>query len=160
MKKVPTDFRRVTMMARHMEPALEIYRDILGMEAYYDQEIVLTGTGVPTGVTGARARLVILKGNDPYIGMLGIMQYLDPPLPEPPPRPVPNRVQAGEIVFVMNHDNVEAAYEKLKDVQGVEIVAEPHVSEFPGQGGGTLHVMGISFFDPNGYFVDLNQFVE
>jgi hypothetical protein len=69
-------------------------------------------------------------------------------------------VQAGEIVFVMNNDNVEAAYEKLKDVEGVEIVAEPHVSEFPGKGGGTLHVMGISFFDPNGYFVDLNQFVE
>ena len=160
MKQVPTDFRRVTMMARHMEPALQIYRDILGMEVHYDQEIDVTGTGVPTGVSGARARLVILKCNDPYIGMLGIMHYLEPALPDPPPRPVPNRVQAGEIVFVMNNDNVEVAYQKLKNVEGVEVVADPHVSEFTGKDGATLHVMGISFFDPNGYFVDLNQIVE
>ena len=45
MSKVPTDFRRVTMMVNHMEPALTIYRDILGMDVYYDQEIgALTST--------------------------------------------------------------------------------------------------------------------
>jgi len=60
----------------------------------------------------------------------------------------------------MAHDNVEAAYEKLKGVAGVEIFAEPHVSEFPRPDGGTFRVEGLSFFDPNGYFIDLNQFVE
>jgi catechol 2,3-dioxygenase-like lactoylglutathione lyase family enzyme len=159
MKQVPTDLRRVTMVARNMEAALTIYRDILGMEAYFDQEIVVSGQGIPAGAPDSRARLVILKCNDPYIGMLGIIQFLDPPLPPPEPRPVPNRVRIGETVFVMNHENVEAAYERLKDVEGIEIFAEPHVSEYS-RGGGVQRIMGISFFDPNGYFVDLNQIVE
>ena len=160
MKKVATDFRRVTMMVNQMEPALTIYRDILGMEVYYDQEIVVSGKGVPAGEPGAKTRLVILRCNDPYIGMLGILQYINPPLPAPDPRPVPNRVKAGEIVFVMNNENVEATYEKLKEIEGIEMVAEPHVSEYPRDGGGVFRVMGISFFDPNGYFIELNQIVE
>lgn len=160
MKKVPTDFRRVTMMVNEMEPALTIYRDILGMEVYYDQEIVVSGVGLPAGEPNSKTRLVILKCNDPYIGMLGILQYIDPPLPAPDPRPVPNRVKAGEIVFVMHHENVEEAYQKLKEVEGIQIHAEPHVSEFPRADGGVFRVEGISFFDPNGYFIELNQFVE
>lgn len=160
MNKVPTDFRRITMIVNQMEPALTIYRDILGMNVYYDQEIVVSGKGVPAGEPNSKARLVILKCNDSYIGMLGILQYLDPPLPPPDPRPEPNRVKAGEVVLVMQHDNVEQAYEKLKEVAGVQMFAEPHVSEFPRADGGVFRVEGISFFDPNGYFVDLNQVVE
>ena len=120
MNKVPSDFRRVTMMVNQIEPALTIYRDILGMDAYYDEEIVVSGKGLPSGAPDSQARLVILKCNDPYIGMLGIMQYIDPPLPEPDPRPVPNRVRVGEVVFVIHNDNVEVVYEKLKEIQGIE----------------------------------------
>ena len=160
MKKAPTDFRRVTMIVNQMEPALTVYRDILGMEVYYDQEISISGRNLPTGEASAEGRLVILKCNDPYIGMLGILQYIDPPLPAPATRPVPNRVQVGEAVLVMTHENVEQAYERLKDVEGVQIVAEPHVTELPRADGGVFRIEGISFFDPNGYFVDLNQTVE
>jgi catechol 2,3-dioxygenase-like lactoylglutathione lyase family enzyme len=160
MKKVPTDFRRVTMMVNEIEPALALYRDILGMEVYYDNEIVVTGQGLPAGAPDAKTRLVILKCNDPYIGMLGILQYVDPPLPPPEPRPVPNRVRAGEVVFVMHHENVRRVYEQLKGVAGLQLHAAPHVSEYPRPGGGVFRVEGISFFDPNGYFVELNQFVE
>ena len=159
MSKVPTDFRRVTMMVNQMEPALTIYRDILGMDVYYDQEIIVSGDGLPAGEPNSKTRLVILQCNDPFIGMLGILQYIDPPLPAPEPRPVPNRVKAGEIVFVMNSDDVKGAFEKLKDVDGVEMFAEPHVTEYPKDDGGVFRVLGISFFDPNGYFIELNQFV-
>lgn len=160
MSQAPTVFRRVTMMVNHMDSALTIYRDILGMKVYYDQEVVVSGKGLPAGEPGAKTRLVILQCNDPYIGMLGILQYLDPPLPDPDPRPVPNRVKAGETVFVMNNENVEVAYEQLKDIEGIQMVAEPHVTEYPKPDGGVFRIMGISFFDPNGYFIELNQVVE
>ena len=159
MSKVPTDFRRVTMLVNEIETPLHIYRDILGMEVYYDQEIVVSGVGLPAGKPDSRTRLVILQCNDPYIGMLGILQYTDPPLPEPPPRPEPNRVQVGEVVFVMHNEDVPAAFERLRRVEGVEIVSEPHVSEYPKDDGSVFRVLGCSFFDPNGYFVELNQFV-
>jgi len=147
------------MMVNEMEPSLAIYRDILGMEVYYDDRIVVSGVGLPAGEPDSKTRLVILRCNDPFIGMLGILQYLDPPLPAPEPRPVPNRVCAGETVFVLNSDDVKTAYEKLKKVDGIEMVSEPLISEYPKDDGGVFRVLGISFFDPNGYFVELNQFV-
>lgn len=159
MSKVPTDFRRVTMLVNDINPALEIYRDTLGMSVYYDQEIIVSGKGLPAGEPDSKTRLVILQCNDTYIGMLGILQYLDPPLPDPGPRPVPNRVRTGEVVFVMHNEDVKVAYERIRKIGGVEIVSEPHVSEYPKDDGSVFRVLGISFFDPNGYFIELNQFV-
>jgi hypothetical protein len=103
--------------------------------------------------------LVMLKCKDDFIGMLGILQYIDPPLPDPPPRPVPNRVQVGESVYVLHHEDVKGAFEQLKDVPGLEMVCDPVISEYPKPDGGVFRVLGISFFDPNGYFVEVNQFV-
>lgn len=148
------------MMVNDMEPALTVYRDILGMTVYYDNEIIVSGQGLPAGEPDSKTRLVILQCNDPYIGLLGILQYVDPPLPAPEPRPVPNRVRAGEVVFVIHNEDVRAAYEKLRQIDAVEMVCEPMVSEYPKDDGGVFRVLGISFFDPNGYFVELNQFVE
>ena len=128
MSDSPLDFRRVTMMVNEIDTPLKIYRDILGMGTFYDEEFVVEGNKLPSGVKGAKCRLVILKGNDPYIGMLGILCCFDPPLPATPPRPEPNRVQAGEIVFVMHHEDVDGVYEQLKDVEGVQIVSEPVIS--------------------------------
>jgi catechol 2,3-dioxygenase-like lactoylglutathione lyase family enzyme len=159
MSKVPTDLRRATMLVNDIEPALHLYRDVLGMEVYYDDEIIVSGEGLPAGAPSAKTRLVILRCNDPYIGMLGILQYLDPPLPDPPPRPRPNRVRAGEVVFVMHHDDVDRVHDELRAMEGIEMVAAPHVNEYPNKDGGVFRVKGISFFDPNGYFVELNQWV-
>lgn len=159
MKKVPTEFRRVTMMVRNMEVALTIYRDIFGMDTFYDDRVDVSVPGAPHGEPRAPAHLVILKCNDPYVGMLGLMQLLEPP-PEAPARPAERRLGPGDVVFVMQHENVEAAYEKLKDVAGVRIVNEPQVSEFASGSGAVMRVEGMRFFDPDGNFIDVNQFVE
>ncbi len=146
------------MLVNEMETPLNIYRDILGMAVYYDQEIVVSGVGLPAGEPNSVTRLVILRCNDPYIGMLGILHYVDPPLPEPEPRPNPNRVRTGEVVFVIHNEDVQAAFEKIRQVPGVEVVSEPHLSEYPKDDGSVIRVLGCSFFDPNGYFIELNQY--
>jgi catechol 2,3-dioxygenase-like lactoylglutathione lyase family enzyme len=160
MRKVPTDFRRVTMVVSDMETALTIYRDILGMEAYFDEQCDVSVPGAPAGDPKAPARLVILKCNDPYVGMLGLMQLHDSPLSEDDARGQRPRFCRGDVVFVLQHENVETAHEKLKEVKGVVIVNEPQVTEFPTASGGVMRVEGIRFFDPNGYFIDINQFIE
>lgn len=158
MSKVPTDFRRATMLVNEMETPLQIYRDILGMEVYYDDEITMTGDMLPAGEPGNKVRLVILKANDPYIGMLGILQYLDPPLPERDD--YPERLGLGDTVFVLNVEDAEAVHRKLPDVPGVRIQSEPHVIEYPKPGGGVFRLLGMSFFDPNGYFIEANQWLS
>ena len=159
MSDVPVVIRRTTMMVNEIESALTIYRDILGMQMHYDEEIIVSGQGLPAGEPDSKTRLVLLKCKDEFIGMLGILQYIDPPLPAAPSRPNPNRVQVGESVYVLHHDDVEAIYPKLKEVPGIEMVSDPHISEYPKPDGGVFRVLGSSFFDPNGYFVELNQFV-
>jgi catechol 2,3-dioxygenase-like lactoylglutathione lyase family enzyme len=160
MKKVPTEFRRVTLMVRRMDTSLRIYRDILGMEVYYDQQVKVSLPGSPAGAQRVPARLVILKCNDPYIGMLGLMELEEAREAAPPEPSSDAHLGRGQAVFVMEHENVETAYERLRDIEGLTVVDEPHVSEFPRPGGGVLRVEGIRFVDPDGYFVDLNQFVE
>ena len=166
MKKAPTDFRRITLRVHTMEPVLTIYRDILGMQTYYDQEVSVSVPGDAPDAPKSPARLVILKCNDSYVGMLGFLPLLDAssPYPHPGPgpvqRPANQRLRTGEGVLVMTHDNVEVAYEKLKGVEGVQLVSEPHVHEFPRGDGGVFRVEGFRFVDPNGFFVDLNQTVE
>jgi len=160
MNKVPTDFRRVTLMVSQMEISLVIYRDILGMDVHYDQQVSVSVPGATPAEGKAPARLVILKCNDPYIGMLGLMQLLDSPSGQAAARPATGRLGPGQAVFVMQHENVEAACEKLREIEGVQIVSEPQVAEFPRGDGGVLRVEGIRFFDPDGFFVDLNQTVE
>jgi hypothetical protein len=88
------------------------------------------------------------------------MKLLDGSNPVQPPRPDGAPLGPGEAVFVMQHDNVEVAYEKLKEVEGVRIVNKPEVSDFKRSDGGVTHIEGLRFFDPNGYFIDLNQVVE
>ena len=158
MSKIPTDFRRATMLVNEIETPLKIYRDILDMEIYYDKEMTISGVGVPAGEAGGQVRLVILQANDPYIGMLGILQYLDPPLPEP--GDCPKRLGVGDTVFVMNVEDAEAVHKKLLEVPGVYIQSEPHVSEYPKPGGGVFRLLCMSFFDPNGYFIEANQWLS
>lgn len=162
MKKVPTEFRRVTIRVHRMDTVLTIYRDILGMDTWYDKEVSVSVPGDAPDAPKAPARLVILKCNDPYVGMLGFLQLLDASSSgsAPEPRPANLRLRPGEGVLVMTHDNVEVAYEKLKGVEGVHLVDEPHVNEFPRGDGGVFRVEGFRFIDPNGFFVDLNQTVE
>ena len=51
MSDVPVVIRRTTMMVNEIESALTIYRDILGMQVHYDEEIIVSGQGLPAGET-------------------------------------------------------------------------------------------------------------
>jgi len=159
MDKVPTEFRRVTIRVNEIEPALAVYRDILGMQVHFDEEIVVSGKAMPAPVPNARARLVVLKCNDQEVGMLGFLQYLEPP-DEGEPLPAGTGNREGRTLFVMQNENVEDTCQKLTGVAGVKIFAEPHVTEIPRSDGGVLRILVASFFDPNGYLVELNQVIE
>ena len=111
MSDVPVLIRRTTMLVNNIEPSLQIYRDILGM-SHYDEEIVVSGDGLPAGEPNSQTRLVMLKCKDDFIGMLGIL-HIDPPLPEPPPRSNPNRVRIGESVYVLHYEDVKGVYDNF-----------------------------------------------
>ena len=74
----PLDLRRTTLVVRDIEKSLALYRDALGMTVEYDQELTSPGLAMRYGADGQnRSRLVLLKANDSFIGMLGLWQFLD-----------------------------------------------------------------------------------
>ena len=123
-----TDVRRTTVIVRDMEASLAFWRDALGLVENYDTEVTLSGVALPVGTPGTRARLVLLNANDPFIGWIGLMELVDPPLDEPP---YPRRLGVGSAVIVVNTDDVEARCAAAAVVPGATMTAQPRLQTLP-----------------------------
>ena len=157
--RVPTDMRRTTIITRNIENSLRLYRDVIGLRVNYDTVVTMSGVALPAGQPGARARLVLLNGNDPFIGWIGLMEWLDPPLVDP--GPFPRRMGPGGVVLVMNTDDVDGRCAAAARVPGIVMTGEPRMQEYPGRNGGPpIRVRGCNFFDPDGILVEMNQLLR
>lgn len=158
-ERVPTDVRRVTLIVRDMETSLKLYRDVVGLKINYDTVVETSGVALPAGVPGAEARLVLLNGNDPWVGWIGLMQWIDPPLADP--GPYPKRMGPGGHVIVMNTDDVDGRCAAALKVPGVVQTALPRLQTYPGRNGGPeIRVRGCNFFDPDGTLIEMNQILK
>lgn len=155
-ERLPTDVRRATIIVRDMERSLRLYRDVAGLKVNYDTVVETSGVALPAGAPGAKARLVLLNGNDPWVGWIGLMQWVDPPLPDP--GPYPRRMGPGGVVLVLNTDDVAKRCAAAKAAPGVTFTAEPRLQRYPGRNGGPeIRVIGCNFFDPDGILIEMNQ---
>jgi len=146
--------KRTTLIVRDAGRSLEFYRDVFGMTVWYDDEIVLGGVTLPVGARGDRTRLVIMRAQDPVIGMIGLLQFTTPPLPAPEAERA--TLGIGDVVFVMQTDDVEAVHARLR-AWGARIQAPPHDFEVRGADGAQLGMTTLSCWDPDGYFFEINQ---
>ncbi|QYU69168.1 VOC family protein [Leptolyngbya sp. 15MV] len=157
-ERLPTDVRRATIIVRDMENSLKLYRDVVGMKVNYDTVVTTSGVALPAGEPGAKARLVLLNANDPWVGWIGLMQWVEPPIPA---GDYPRRMGPGGVVIVMNTDDVEGRCAAAKSVPGGTFTAEPRLQTYPGRDGGPdIRVMGCNFFDPDGILIEMNQILE
>lgn len=145
--------KRTTLIVRNLPSSIAFYRDVLGLSVWYDDEVVLSGVGLAAGERGDRTRLVIMKCHDPVIGMIGLLEFTEPRLPEPPRR---ERLGIGDIVFVMQGDDVAGVHRRAVDF-GARIHAAPHSFEVRGADGQMLSMTSLSLWDPDDYFIEYNQ---
>lgn len=157
-EKLPTDIRRVTMIVRDMENSLKLYRDVMGLKVNYDAVLPMSGVALPAGEPGAKARLVLLNGNDSFIGWIGLMEWLDPALPDP--GPYPKRMGIGGHVIVTQTQDVDRRCAEAALVPGVTVTSPPRDQSYPGRNGAPpIKVRGCNFFDPDGTLIELNQLI-
>lgn len=149
--------KRTTLIVRNMRVSLTWYREVLGMSVYFDDEVVLSGEGFPAGNQGDRTHLVILRAEDPEIGMIGLLQWVDPPMAAP--TAIPTTVGFGNPTFVVASDNARLAWERATAL-GTHVHAEPHEWSIRGANGKLKHFIGVSLFDPDGYFFELNELLR
>lgn len=156
--RLPTDIRRTTLIVRDMENSLRLYRDVLGMKINYDTMVTMSGVALPAGPPGAKARLVLLNGNDPFIGWIGLMEWIDPKLPDP--GPYPTRMGIGSHVIITQTDDVDRRCAEAAKLPGVTMTAPPRDQSYPGRGGAPpIKVRGCNFFDPDGTLIEMNQLI-
>ncbi len=158
--RLPTDIRRASIVVRDMERSLEFYRDVLGLEVNYDTVVELSGVNLPVGEPGAKARLVLLNGNDPYIGWIGLLHPFDPVL-EGNDEPYAKRLAPGTTFLVVNTDDAEATCEAAVKLEGVTMTGPTRLQVYPGRDGRPdINVRGCNVFEPNGVAVEINQLLN
>jgi catechol 2,3-dioxygenase-like lactoylglutathione lyase family enzyme len=151
--QIPVDLRRTTLVVRDIDRSLPLYRDALGMTVIYDQLIGGTDSdGKPTAPT---VRLVLLRANDDFIGVLGLMQRLNPAEPTPPP--VFRKAQPGGLILVFNVQDLESRFARIAAAPNVTVSEAPMRIEYPAPGGGVIPVLFSAVWDADGNFIELNR---
>ena len=149
-----TTVKRTTLIVRDIEVSSKWYEEVLDMSLYYDDTITLGGKGMAAGKKGDVTHLKIYKCSDPVIGMIGLLQWIDPELPAP--EEIPTKVDYGNPTFVVDTDNVDEVYKKALAL-GTHIHSEPHEWSVRGADGNMINFITLSVFDPDGYFYEINQ---
>jgi len=124
------------------------------MSVWMDTDFTLSGEGLAAGKAGDKTHLTILKCEDDKIGMIGLLQWVDPPLPAPDE--IPTAVTYGLPTFVVESDDAQASHDAAVAL-GTRIHSAPHEWSVIGQDGRRKHFLAVSLFDPDGYFFECNQ---
>jgi catechol 2,3-dioxygenase-like lactoylglutathione lyase family enzyme len=155
-ERIPVDVRRTTLIVRDVDRSLTFYRDALGLKLVYDQMIVRPGRAEDPPGTERRMRLALLRANDSFVGVVGLLEYVSPRLPDPPV--VQARPGIGEVILVINAQDLDQRFERVRSTPGVQVASEPQLTQYPSPDGkGTIPVRVSAVWDPDGYFIELNQ---
>ena len=142
-ERIPVDLRRTTLVVRDIDRSLPLYRDALGLKVVYDQ------------VIGGTTRLVLLRANDDFIGVLGLMQRLN--LAETPAPPEFRKAQPGDPILVFNLQDLETRFERIRATPDVRVAEAPRRIDYPGAGGTVIPVLFSAVWDADGNFIELNR---
>ncbi len=149
------EIKRTTLMVRDAEVAARWYESVFGMSRWMDTEYTLSGTQLAAGRKGDRTRLIILKCRHDTIGMIGLLQWIEPAGPQAPTQ-LPTTLAFGAPVFVVAAENVRNSVERGRSL-GSRIHCEPHDWTVTGADGRLKDMSGASFWDLDGYFYEVNQ---
>ena len=153
----PLALRRQTLIVRDIERSLALYRDAIGMEVIYDNIIKRPHKSEDRQ---QEIRLVFLKANNDYIGVLGLVDY-EYNNPDHPAHAKPVRKEGstpGNAVVLFNTTELEERWPLVEAVPGVDVINGPTYTEYPSYDGTSkIRVNVTRFYDPDGFLVEYNQ---
>ena len=151
----PLILRRTTLIVRDIEKSLALYKDAIGMEIIYDNIIKRKH---PTEDGEQEIRLVFLKANHAYFGVLGLLEY---DYNKKDKKEVPIRKEGFAVqntVLLFNTQDLDARFDQIKNTPGVEVITAPSLRKYPSYDGkSTIEVKVSTIYDPDGFLVEYNQ---
>jgi catechol 2,3-dioxygenase-like lactoylglutathione lyase family enzyme len=150
-------FKRTTLIVRDAERAADWYAEVFGMRRWLDTPFILSGNQLAAGAKGDRTRLIIMQAEHDEIGMIGLLEWLEPKLNTP--AEAPTRIAFGAPIFVVAAKDAAATCARAEAL-GSHIHCQPIAWSVTGADGRTRDLIGTSFFDLDGYFFEVNQTVR
>jgi catechol 2,3-dioxygenase-like lactoylglutathione lyase family enzyme len=146
---------RSTFIVADIDAAIEFYSKVFGWIVAYDNVLAVDHRFPPAAPDGAPCRLVILQADDPEIGGIGFMQYLEDEIGAGPSK-LRQKLRQGEAILVIKSNDPDACYERVIATDAV-IVAPPTDWTVPGTTPGqVIKLRTMSLFDPNGIYLEVN----
>ena len=153
---------RTTLIVPDIEASLKLYRDGLGMEVIYDQQINRPHSSEDREQR-QRLRLIFLKASHDYVGVIGLINY-DFGYPDHPAHKKLQQREGftpGNAALIFNTNGLEERWSTNENTPGVEIISKPKLTEYPGYGGkGKSRVLVSKFYDADGYILEVNQILS
>ncbi len=137
-----------------MERAAAFYAGVFGFTVYHDRELDLALVPRFPVALEPRAgpmRLVILRGQDPLVGMIGLLQVRDLGEPGHDPR----RLTYGSAALVLSTADAAGAAARVEPLGG-EILMPVSDGRNIGDAAGNLVAARLFMaFDPDGHFLEV-----
>lgn len=143
--------KRTTIVVADMARSVAFYRDLLGMDLFYEGRVGNPGASAVTGIECEGLHMVVLQAHGSEIGMVGLMQVLGPRRSLEPTGWSP-RLRIGESILVIPTTRLAELHARMI-AAGATVVAPPVRIEVPGRG--EVHEMMAR--DPDGMVVNLTQ---
>ncbi len=158
-ERVDIDLRRTTLIVESIDNSLRFYRDALGMKVIYDNIIRTPRSAQSDAESEISRRLVFVRANDDYIGIVGLLQYTKPL--KLVRKPEPQEFSSGSAVLLFNTGDVDARFAAASEVPGVEVLNAPLDVSYPSYDGKSIiNVRMSTLRDPDGFLVELNQLLS
>lgn len=156
MTQVTSTLRRATLLVRDMDRSLAFYRGVFGLTEY--AELVVDMDRVPLFPVGpephkGNGRFVILKGENALVGMLGLMEMRDPPLPEPSHDV--KRLGIGSVALVLSTSDATAAAKAVEELGGSILMPVAEARNLGDENGDFVPARLFMAQDPDGYFLEV-----
>ncbi|MBL8645304.1 MAG: VOC family protein [Rhodospirillaceae bacterium] len=152
--------RRTTLVVEDLAKSIDFYSR-LGLTKFYDKSTDATSEG---GVIGADAlpltedpkegRIVIMKGNDERIGMIGLLGYDKPRLASA--RSNLMGIGTGDIVIMMEVSDLQSVYSRLQQID-VRFHRTPAKYTVSNPDGTVSSGTRMFVYDPDGRLVEVTQ---
>ena len=151
-----TVVRRTTLIVADIERSVRFYRDVLGFTRWYYHEGTVRDGSLPAAgaEVGDPSVFAIMKGRDPWIGMIGLLQKGNAQVLEVDPAGF--AVRPGDTILMLETDDLDGIYKRMLEA-GVPIWKHPETTEVTGAGGKRWEATFLFAFDPDGHLLEINQ---
>ncbi len=143
--------KRTTVVVANLERSLAFYRDLLGMDVFFQGDIGNPGASGVTAVDCTGLRMVVLSVAGSELGMVGLME-IHGAKPALEATRWDTRLKTGEAILVIPTENMRSLHEKMV-AAGVCVVTPPTRIVVPDRS--EVHEMMVR--DPDGMVVNLIQ---